>query len=126
MMSSKDLLVGADGQVLVVRFRKPSGIEYVAYIKASGDLLIRKVDGQLYTVEVTVSTTPLQILALLVESTNPIERLETLRKDGAVNGPVQYLRDDPFTGDWALLVQTAIEKSASVESLGSSAFVLEI
>ncbi|WP_432263268.1 hypothetical protein [Cupriavidus sp. TMH.W2] len=126
MMSSKDLLVGSDGQVLVVRFRRPTGIEFVAYRRKDQKLLIRKIDGQLYAVAVTEMGTPIEMMAALAASDNPVEELETQRKAGKVMGAVQYLSDDPFVGEWAPLVQTAIEKAVSIDSVNNDVLVLEI
>ncbi|ABO59710.1 hypothetical protein LA345_40775 (plasmid) [Burkholderia vietnamiensis] len=126
MMSSKDLLVGSNGSVLVGRLRRPAGLEYFAYAKGKQSILIRKDDGQIFSIEVSHGSSPIEVIANLAASEAPLEAIENMRREGVVEGAVQYLGEDSFVGEWAPLVQTVIEKAVSVGGANNEVLVLEI
>jgi hypothetical protein len=134
MMSNENLYVGTDGKVLVGRYRKAAEIEMFALVRGEWQIFIRRVDGQVYTVKVTGSSTPIEIMDHLAQAattglatlTAP-QWLEHLLSLGKVEGAALYLSEDPFRAGWSSLVETDFEKAVTgTSAVANNDFELEI
>lgn len=135
MMSNENLYVGTDGKVLVGRYRKAAEIEMFASVRGEWQIYIRKVDGQVYTVKVTGSSTPIEIMDHLAQAASVTglatltapQWLEHLLSLGKVEGAMLYLSEDPFRTGWSSLVETDFEKAVTGTShVANNDFELEI